>query len=221
MTLTRREFLHGIAALGGAGAALGAMEALELSASPARAGASTRFAPPARSDFELRGHVNDATVVVLGAGISGLVGAYELEKAGYKVELLEARSRPGGRNWTVRDGTTEADTDGNPQTAGDPTWMALLVTPPFPDHPSGHACGTAARMTTLRTFFGRDRIAFSAYSVDANATRYFSSFSQAINELLQARVWGGIHFHSASVQGGQLGETVSHYITDRHFRPTR
>jgi monoamine oxidase len=117
VTLTRREFLHGIAAVGGAGAALGAMEALELTASPARAGTTTRFAAPARSDFELRGRVNDARVLVLGAGISGLVGAYELEKAGYRVELLEARSRPGGRSWTVRSGTTEVDVDGNRQTA--------------------------------------------------------------------------------------------------------
>ncbi|MEJ3750294.1 vanadium-dependent haloperoxidase [Actinomycetes bacterium KLBMP 9797] len=108
-----------------------------------------------------------------------------------------------------------ADTDGNPGTTADPTWMPLLVTPPFPDHPSGHACATAARMATLRTFLGRDRVAFSAYSVDADATRHFSGFAQAIDELLRARVWGGIHFTSASVQGGELGEEVSRYVTTR------
>jgi monoamine oxidase len=75
------------------------------------------FTPPARSDFELRGRKNDAKVLVLGAGVSGLVAAYELEKAGYRCELIEARARPGGRNFTVRSGTTEVDTDGNEQTA--------------------------------------------------------------------------------------------------------
>lgn len=114
-----------------------------------------------------------------------------------------------------------ADTDGNPHTTADPQWTPLLVTPPFPDHPSGHACATAARMSTLRTFFGHDRVPFSAYSVDAGATRHFTSFSQATGELLKARVWGGIHFGTASVQGGQLGDAISAYVTARQFRPVR
>ena len=114
-----------------------------------------------------------------------------------------------------------ADTDGNPRTTADPTWTPLLITPPFPDHPSGHACGTAARMATMRTFLGRDRVAFSAHSVASGTTRYFTSFSQAVEELLGARVWGGIHFRTADVQGGKLGEAVSAYVTARHFKRNR
>ena len=56
-------------------------------------------------------------MVVLGAGIAGLTAAYELGKAGYDCVVLEASSRPGGRNWTVRGGTTERDLDGHVQTA--------------------------------------------------------------------------------------------------------
>ena len=114
-----------------------------------------------------------------------------------------------------------ADTDGNPRTTADPTWTPLLITPPFPDHPSGHACGTAARMATMRTFLGRDRVAFSASSVASGTTRYFTSFSQAVEELLGARVWGGIHFRTADVQGGKLGEAVSAYVTARYFTRNR
>src|SRR6185437_12091102 len=44
------------------------------------------------------------SVVVIGAGIAGMVAALELGKAGYAVRVLEARSRPGGRNWTIRGG---------------------------------------------------------------------------------------------------------------------
>jgi hypothetical protein len=123
--------------------------------------------------------------------------------------------------WRPVTAIQEAGTDGNPRTTADPQWTPLLVTPPFPDHPSGHACGTGSRMTTLRTFFGNDRIAFSASSVDTGTTRHFSSFSQAIAELVEARVWGGIHFRTADTQGVDLGVAVSRYVTRNHFRPVR
>ncbi|GGN72150.1 haloperoxidase [Actinoplanes lobatus] len=114
-----------------------------------------------------------------------------------------------------------ADTDGNPRTTGDPAWTPLLITPPFPDHPSGHACATAARMATYRTYFGKDRIAYSAYSEASGTTRYFRSFSQGVEEVNNARVWGGIHFRNADLQGQKLGEAVSAYITGHYFRKLR
>jgi monoamine oxidase len=101
--------------VGGAGAMLAAMEALRL-VEPA-AEYRVPFDPPRTSDFTLRGRTNDTTVLILGAGIAGLTTAYELEKAGYRCEILEARSRPGGRNWTIRRGTTDTDLDGVTQTA--------------------------------------------------------------------------------------------------------
>jgi len=55
-------------------------------------------------------------VVVLGGGIAGLVSAYELRALGYEVTLLEARGRPGGRNWTVRGGDKVSLSDGSTQT---------------------------------------------------------------------------------------------------------
>jgi monoamine oxidase len=57
-------------------------------------------------------------VVVLGAGIAGLVAARELERQGASVTVLEARSRVGGRVWTLRGGDRFTDTDGVTQTVG-------------------------------------------------------------------------------------------------------
>jgi monoamine oxidase len=54
-------------------------------------------------------------VVILGAGIAGLVAAYELGKAGYHCTVLEARDRPGGRNWSLRGGDAVKFTDGAQQ----------------------------------------------------------------------------------------------------------
>jgi len=56
-------------------------------------------------------------VVVLGGGIAGLVAAYEMGKVGYSCTVLEARARPGGRNWTVRNGTKIVFSDGTTQVA--------------------------------------------------------------------------------------------------------
>ncbi|WP_432546362.1 flavin monoamine oxidase family protein [Kineococcus sp. SYSU DK004] len=113
MSVSRRSFLRGVGATGGAGAMFGAMGALGLA--PAAVAAPTAaFTPPKPSDFTLTGR-STRTVLVLGAGIAGLTTAYELGKAGYRVTLLEGRRRPGGRNWTVRGGDTETDLNGETQ----------------------------------------------------------------------------------------------------------
>ncbi|HVU30924.1 MAG TPA: FAD-dependent oxidoreductase [Sphingomicrobium sp.] len=95
MALTRRALLEQIGKAGGLGAAYMAMETLGL-ALPTPAGAEN-FELPSSSG---RGR----SVVILGAGIAGLVSAYELQRAGYRVTVLEARDRIGGRSWTIRGG---------------------------------------------------------------------------------------------------------------------
>ncbi|MBT2227810.1 vanadium-dependent haloperoxidase [Nonomuraea sp. NEAU-A123] len=114
-----------------------------------------------------------------------------------------------------------ADTDGNPDTVADPGWLPLLVTPPHPDFTSGHACFTAASMSALAYFFGRDDISFSGYSADSGTTRHFGGFSQALAEVVNARVWGGIHTRTADVQGAKIGGQVTAYMVGHYFRPKR
>ena len=101
--MTRRGFIEKVARYGGAATA--AMTALNLAPLDVRA----RPLP--------RGHGGGRRVVVLGGGLAGLAAAYELGKAGYACQVLEARNRPGGRCWTVRGGTSSVETDGTAQTA--------------------------------------------------------------------------------------------------------
>src|SRR5205809_3299491 len=135
--------------------------------------------------------------------------------------------------WRPITAIREADTDGNPATEPDPSWLPLfdpstpvcalpaLVTPPFPDHPSGHACATGAFVHTLKNFFGTDKIGFSAFSNKSCTTRSFDRFSDALDEVIDARVWAGIHFRTADVQGAVLGKKVAHYLTKHYFQPVR
>jgi monoamine oxidase len=95
MAVSRRDVLMRVGAAGGAGAMLAAMNLLGLS--PATPASAADFALPPASG-------SGKTVVVLGAGIAGLVSAYELQQAGYNVTVLEARNRVGGRAWTIRGG---------------------------------------------------------------------------------------------------------------------
>jgi monoamine oxidase len=109
MTFTRRDLLLQIGAVGGSGAMFAAMQALGVAAvTPAKA-----------ADFVLpRASGPRRSVVVLGAGIAGLVAAYELRRAGYDVTVLEARDRIGGRSWTLRGGDRVEQTDRLLQRAG-------------------------------------------------------------------------------------------------------
>jgi len=120
--------------------------------------------------------------------------------------------------WRPVTAVREAAADGNPRTSPDPSWMPLLVTPPFPDYTSGHTCSTSTIMATMRAFFGRDDIPFSAYSADAGTTRSFPSFSAALNEVIEARIWGGVHYRSADVQGARIGTGVAEYVLAHEFR---
>jgi monoamine oxidase len=62
--------------------------------------------------IELTGDVQGASVLILGAGVAGMAAAYELRKAGYRVQILEYNDRPGGRNWSLYGGDTYTELGG-------------------------------------------------------------------------------------------------------------
>jgi hypothetical protein len=115
----------------------------------------------------------------------------------------------------------EADTDGNPATESDPDWTPRF-TPPYPDHPSGALCFNSSSLHALQAFFGTDEITFYVTSVQfPGEQRYFDRFSAVISELIEARIWAGLHFRTADVQGAMLGEKVARYTRLHWFQPPR
>jgi hypothetical protein len=125
------------------------------------------------------------------------------------------------RPWNV---IRRADTDGNAATDIDATW-APLIGAPYPEHPSGHLCLDGALLTPLQMFFGTDDAEFdvtSSRAVDPallSNPRHFSHFSEPINEIIEARIWAGLHYRNADLQGLNLGQEVAHYAQIHYFQP--
>ncbi|WP_406848094.1 NAD(P)/FAD-dependent oxidoreductase [Xanthomonas bonasiae] len=105
--MTRRQLLARIGLAGGGAMMYQAMHSLGLAA-------ESRFGGVPRLDGDAKG----ASVLVLGAGLAGLTAAYELRKAGYRVQVLEYNARPGGRNWTLRGGDRYTELGGFEQQCG-------------------------------------------------------------------------------------------------------
>jgi hypothetical protein len=105
----------------------------------------------------------------------------------------------------------------------DPTWTPLITTPPYPDHPSGLSSLGAAAAATLADFYGTDDVAFAVPNSPpppfTSITRSYTSFSQAADEIVDARVWSGIHFRIADVAGAKIGRQVARFREGRFFLP--
>ena len=106
-TVSRRRLLAMIGTAAGGAAMYQAMQGLGLAA-------ETNFKGPIALGEAPKG----ASVLVLGAGIAGMVAAYELRNAGYRVQLLEYNARAGGRNWTLRGGDRYTELGGETQDCG-------------------------------------------------------------------------------------------------------
>jgi hypothetical protein len=114
------------------------------------------------------------------------------------------------------------DQDGNPATAVDPDWQPLINTPNFPEYPSGHADISGAVSHMLRLFFGGDELTFQMTTTNALApqkTRTFTRFSQAEQEVIDARVYVGIHYRHSDVVAGAQGRRVANWVFRHMLRP--
>ena len=135
--------------------------------------------------------------------------------------------------WRPITAIRKAGADGNPATTADPGWTPMfdpslpaaiggagpaLITPPYPDHSSGANAYASSSMSAFAAFFGTDEMTFYATSSRFPAEqRVFNRFSDLINEVIEARIWAGIHFRSADEQAAQVGRDVARYVHVHQF----
>jgi hypothetical protein len=116
-----------------------------------------------------------------------------------------------------------AATDGNAATDADAGWSALVAVPPYADEPSGANCVYSGVMNSAKAFFGSDQAEFDITSpglpavAGSASTRHYSSFTAVIPDVIEARIFLGIHFRTADVNGAALGRRVAEYVDANFF----
>jgi hypothetical protein len=125
--------------------------------------------------------------------------------------------------WRPITAIQEGDNDGNSLTVGDSTWQPLIVSPPYPDYSSGANNLTGAATRALALFFGTDRMTFSVTTTNLGPTiedtRTFHRFSDAAQEVVDGRIYEGIHFRSADEVARTQGRQVAHFAFRNFLRP--
>jgi len=107
----------------------------------------------------------------------------------------------------------------NDANAPDPSWTPLISTPNHPSYPSAHACYTEATTESLRDFFATDHVTFTVDSTSTGTTHTFRKFSDLSKELVDARVWGGVHFRTDDTAGALIGRKVAKLLDKEFMRP--
>jgi VCPO second helical-bundle domain len=130
--------------------------------------------------------------------------------------------RPGGDGF----GPVPGYDDGNPATVEQTDWRPLLTTPNHPEYPAAHGVITSAIAEVFRTFLGTNQIGLDIQGFDPagsqgnlDAARHFDMPNDLRHEIIDARLWAGLHYHFSSVAGVVLGRNVAKYDLKHAFRP--
>jgi hypothetical protein len=116
----------------------------------------------------------------------------------------------------------EAEHDGNPNTHADPEWRPLINTPNYPDYTSGANNITGAMTGALSLFFERDTFDFTVTSnhpLAVQTSRTYTRFSDAAQDVVDARIYLGIHFRFADTAAREQGQSAAQWAYENFFRP--
>jgi VCPO second helical-bundle domain len=118
--------------------------------------------------------------------------------------------------------------DGNPATVEQSGWRPLLSTPNHPEYPAAHGVITSAMAEVFSTFLGTNQISLDIHGFDPagppgnlDAVRHFDTPNDLRHEIIDARIWAGVHYHFSGVAGVVLGRQVANFGLSRAFRPVQ
>jgi hypothetical protein len=123
--------------------------------------------------------------------------------------------------WRPQYAVPQGESDGNPDTAGDPSWTPLVATPNHPEYPSAHACLTGAEAEMFASFLGTRQIEVDITSATLGViqtTRHFKTADDLIAEITGARIWGGLHYRFSMREGLAIAKKVSSVALEGNFK---
>jgi hypothetical protein len=120
--------------------------------------------------------------------------------------------------WRPNHAIQRADTDGNPATSKDTTWLPLVVGN-HPEYPSGHSCFTGAVTESLRNYFGTKRVklVITSLAPGAGPPRTYENLDELVADVQNARVWGGLHFRSTVEKSSEYFPRIARDIGRKYF----
>ena len=113
-----------------------------------------------------------------------------------------------------------ADTDGNPDTVADPSWAPLIANPNYPEYPSGYNAYNSTLTHGLENLFQTRHVQLTLISTAVpGVQRFYNSGTALLQDVVDARVWLGIHFRTADTTSREIGRQLAAWTLEHYFRP--
>ena len=123
--------------------------------------------------------------------------------------------------WRAITAINLADTDGNPDTSPDPSWVPLRATPNYPEYPSGYNAFNSTVTHGIENVFHTRHLQVTLISTAVlGAQRHYDSGSALLQDVVDARVWLGFHFRTADTASRDMGEQIAAWTLNHYFQPT-
>jgi PAP2 superfamily protein len=125
--------------------------------------------------------------------------------------------------WRPITAIRNGDLDDNTHTNPDPLWLPLFVTPQHPEYVSGHSTNSSAMATTLMMLFGDDPgVAIVATSPsNPGFERHWATLSEGVEEVIDARIYSGIHYRTSDEEGARLGRRIARLVVNHALRAAK
>jgi hypothetical protein len=124
--------------------------------------------------------------------------------------------------WRPVTAIRNADIDGNPETQPDPAWLPLVVTPGHPEYPAAHGCVTGGLAYALGKFFRTSHLEVTLTSTSVTGVplvqHSFSNIHEIVKEVINARVYGGMHYRTSGEEGAAIGRKVADWVSRHYFK---
>ena len=122
--------------------------------------------------------------------------------------------------WRPVTAIRNGDLDGNSRTERDPSWEPLIATPMHPEYPCAHCTFQSTAASVLETYFGTNAATFTLTSTTApGVTRKFSKLPDYVAEVVNARIYEGVHYRTSGEAGAAMGRKIGQYTVQNFLKP--